>query len=82
MRYRYQPGDPCLAVGCPFPPVAQGYCNAHYRRVRRNGVPDDRWPARCLVVGCTNPPRSQGYCRMHYDRWRRTGAPETKGGSR
>lgn len=70
-KFMYYRGDPCLVVGCPLPPVAQGYCNTHYQRLRRHGSPDDRWPDTCRIDGCHDHVHARGLCNAHYWQWLR-----------
>jgi hypothetical protein len=47
----------CSVEGCGNPYDTQGYCNMHYQRVRKDGVPGPAAPLR--------PPRGTGYVDSH-----------------
>lgn len=68
----------CSVLDCTQPPVARGWCEAHYRRWRRHGDPLGglHYRAGCRVDGCPNRHNAKGFCAMHYARWRRHGDPE------
>lgn len=55
----------CKAAGCNLPHHAMGYCNGHYRRLKRTGkvepdIPFDR-------SGKYNPSFKHGHCVNHYE---------------
>jgi hypothetical protein len=66
----------CSVEGCERTQCAKGYCELHYRRVRKFGSTDlpllDRT---CSVSGCSRRTVGRGYCRTHYARVRRNGSP-------
>lgn len=64
----------CTLKGCERKYLARGYCELHYRRMRRHGtltttriVDPDR---HCSVGGCKRKHRARGYCGLHYERKR------------
>lgn len=76
----------CSIEGCLKKHLAQGYCSAHYNRLRRWGDPngggplkpnaDDRRPvgSPCIHPGCdgfTAKGSAFGYCVAHYVRFKR-----------
>ena len=70
----------CSIEGCVTKHYANGYCNAHYSRIRRYGdVTVNKNPkfvyTGCLVDGCEEKHRAKGYCAKHYDNYRRNGDP-------
>ncbi len=45
-----------------------GYCNKHYRRLKKRGTTDDRIylnKTKCLA-DCTEKAYTKGYCKSHY----------------
>jgi hypothetical protein len=69
----------CSVVGCSSLAKTRGYCNLHYRRVLRTGVPGSvdstRTLRACSVDGCAGQAYVKGYCRSHYGRLKRHGDP-------
>ncbi len=70
----------CAADDCSRDAVSKGYCDRHYRQVRRNGEPKTRRNVvapPCKVDGCDRKSDAKGYCPTHYMRWRKYGDPLT-----
>lgn len=70
----------CSVDGCDRPHRSKGWCNAHYSRVLRNGVPGGLIPAKvefgefCHVPECEKPRRrGERHCSMHTTRLRKHG---------
>lgn len=70
----------CTVEGCERSYTARGWCDAHYRRWKKNGDPGladlDAPPAKtqvCTVPECSRLRIVRLYCPLHYDRWKRTG---------
>jgi hypothetical protein len=73
----------CSAEGCTRKARTKGatYCDMHYHRVRRTGMPGPAGPVRrtspgiCIVDDCGKPTRNGAclYCEMHYCRLNKTG---------
>lgn len=67
----------CLVEGCGKPSVGQGYCHAHYARLRRYGDPTasgrPALPSDCSAEGCDKPRMALGYCPTHYARFKKYG---------
>lgn len=69
---------PCSVLDCGRVVVAKGYCDTHYRRIRRYGSAQaPPRPARgpCSVENCSNPNAAKGLCRRHYQGLRLHGDP-------
>jgi len=63
----------CTVDECQSEAYVRGMCNAHYRRVRRNGSTDEpRRPPTigepCSIEGCTGAHLAKGLCVKHYQR--------------
>ncbi len=64
----------CSVGGCEREHCANGYCNAHYRRVQKHGDPQADIPIRvqhvgpCVVPSCDRPVVGWGLCQPHYQR--------------
>lgn len=76
----------CGVPGCEYVGrLNGGYCDAHYKRIRKTGEPgppivrryqpEDPDDQQCRVEGCERTRRRLGYCVMHYTRVRATGDP-------
>jgi Recombination endonuclease VII len=52
----------CILDGCEKPPKGQGYCAAHYDRLRRNGDVQAHIPVRVLFAG--DPKPGHLWCRI------------------
>lgn len=64
----------CSIEGCGKQHAAHGYCNMHWKRLRRHGSPHRiRVRATCTAEGCERPAMARGWCGMHYSRWRACG---------
>ena len=62
----------CKIGGCESIVHGQGYCNKHYRRLRKHGDPHYVFIKQaCIIPGCGRPVFGHGWCRMHYQRWRK-----------
>lgn len=71
----------CQVNNCGRLAIAKGYCDKHYRRVRRHGKPITIQLPRglqCCVEGCLKPVRARLLCHMHYQRLYLTGSLELK----
>lgn len=74
---------PCAVDDCNNPVVAKGFCNGHYRRMRKGVDPHaDHKPlqtygASCSVCGAKA--YGNGLCSKHYTRMRNTGTTNLKG---
>lgn len=75
----------CGVLDCSRPYYAGGYCNAHYKRLKRHGDPLAGGSFRvrknheetCRVASCGRAPHgSLGYCNAHYLRYRRGNVDE------
>ena len=62
----------CSVEGCERPFMGRingegpGYCGLHYKRIKRNGSPEDAWEnAVCGVAWCDKPRRRSEYCDSH-----------------
>lgn len=70
---------PCSVENCTGPVLALGFCNRHYRRFKRHGIPtgggSDRGIEACTIDGCANPVLARTWCRTHYSRWESHGDP-------
>ena len=61
----------CKHDGCERKVTARGYCDMHYRRLRRGGDMDAPLPDRnrgCDIEWCERLHYAGGLCRMHYHR--------------
>lgn len=57
----------CTIEGCSREHVARGYCDAHYRKLRRHGNPlVHLHRSTCSVAGCEGEHVARGYCGRHY----------------
>lgn len=59
----------CNVDGCDFRVVGNGFCDKHYRRMRRYGTTDA--PERitvCTIEGCGLPVQAWTLCELHYRR--------------
>lgn len=65
----------CNVDGCDNPFFGKGYCQKHYKQIRRNGHTGVLGRATCNVDGCDQPVVGKGLCRKHYTQKRRTGSP-------
>lgn len=68
----------CSVEDCGRPHVAQGLCEAHYRRKRRGKPlepPISERGRTCSVEACAEPHVARGFCSKHYRRWQRWGDP-------
>lgn len=70
----------CLVDGCEKHQHSKGYCEAHYRRMKKYGDPLrggllKRQGAICKVDGCENKATLHDYCRNHYQMWKKNGSP-------
>lgn len=69
----------CQIEGCGRPLIARGYCNPHYRRLKRTGDVggvDLRTPTYvCTVEGCEGEHVAKGYCNRHLKRFHEHGDP-------
>ena len=64
----------CKHPGCDRIRTALGYCDMHYRRMRRGQNLDDPVPQRnrtCDISWCNRKHYAVGLCKMHYFRKRR-----------
>ena len=65
-------GKKCRLEGCNATAMTRGYCEMHYRRVLRTGVPGSAGPLRqrgkCEVEGCGKEVDAKGLCHGHYQR--------------
>lgn len=68
----------CSVADCAVPVYARGYCNRHYRRVKRNGSPNlvGSGGGQCAAGGCGEAVYSARLCQLHYQRLTRTGRLE------
>lgn len=67
---------PCSVTGCPREHYARGYCNAHWRRFKRNGQPgplevNSPVGGLCAFERCSRPHSAKGYCPTHYAQFKR-----------
>ena len=71
----------CEIEDCERPVKRRTYCQTHYMRLLKCGVPDgeirtlETQPQQCIIESCGRTPRSRGYCSMHYWRWNKHGDP-------
>lgn len=67
----------CRVQRCTRPVTVRGYCEMHYRRVLRSGVPGPPGPLRqrgtCEAADCDEPRDAKGLCHGHYQRLQRHG---------
>ena len=73
----------CSVEGCGRVAHCKGWCNAHYKRVRRTGSTggtsvQERRPGACCVAGCEKASRVWGLCEKHYRRLKRTGTTDAR----
>jgi hypothetical protein len=70
----------CAVDDCERPHYSRGWCEAHYRRWRRNGTTErqrsDQPPGACRVAGCDEEVNARGWCHGHHQRWLRKGDVE------
>ena len=74
----------CKLAGCGRTGSAKGYCDMHYRRVKRSGDPGlpgllQRGQQGCKVPECINPHYGKGYCQIHLLRVKAHGHPGSAG---
>lgn len=68
----------CKVPGCNNIHVAKGYCDKHYRQIKKHGkimdeIYENNKNRKCKIEGCDEKYYSQGYCRLHYERLKRFG---------
>lgn len=71
----------CKVEGCSSVHYCKGYCNKHYRRVRRYGDPfayHRLKRKRCMIDGCNKLATAKKLCPKHYFLFRKYGDPEYK----
>lgn len=64
----------CAVDGCQRQLYCRGYCELHYRRVRRSGSTDlpprlVHQPSPCSIEDCAAPHWARGLCATHYKQW-------------
>lgn len=70
----------CSITQCEREHYARGWCDAHYKRWRKQGTAGStpikpKYGPICRVEGCNTPILAHGWCRLHHDRWKRHGDP-------
>ena len=71
----------CSIPDCGKPVRARGYCESHYRKLKRSGDPNgvrapyQKSPEVCTVDGCNRKPLGKGLCHNHYRRMSLYGDP-------
>lgn len=65
----------CKIEGCKRPYRAKGYCNVHYNKWRRGGLPKPRYKI-CTAEDCRKPMVRWGLCQAHFE------AAKAKGGEK
>ena len=68
----------CSVEGCDKNIRARGYCNMHYKRVRKDGIPGpagrlSEVSKECSVEDCSREVLARDLCNMHYLRMKRHG---------
>jgi hypothetical protein len=68
----------CKAKDCNRQVNAKGYCDKHYRRVKKSGTTEktDFIQKECNSTECKRSAKSKGLCDMHYRRLKTTGKTE------
>jgi hypothetical protein len=73
----------CNVEECETKAYCKGYCQSHYRRLKKWGDPllgpkFFRYPkdATCEVKGCDSYPKAKNLCTKHHGRWLRHGSVE------
>jgi hypothetical protein len=66
----------CIVGECNKINFGQGYCNMHYKRVKKTGAPGPATTIKrtsCSVVGCPEKHAGLGFCNTHWTRFKTTG---------
>lgn len=65
----------CNAKECDRKSYAKGYCDKHYRRVKKTGTAEKTsfTQKECHSTECKRGSKSKGLCDMHYRRFKKTG---------
>ena len=68
----------CNAKDCNRKINAKGYCDKHYRRVKKTGTTEKAnfIQKECYSAECKKNAKSKGLCDMHYRRFAKTGTTE------
>lgn len=57
----------CQVEGCKRPYRAKGYCQIHFRKWRRGGLPKKPRYKTCGEENCYKPLYRFGWCQSHFD---------------
>lgn len=63
----------CSVAECSRPYNSHGYCNTHYRRLRKRNSLEGTRREFCSIENCGAPHFGRGYCQKHHARWRKYG---------
>lgn len=70
----------CKIDGCQNSAIVRGYCERHYRKLRRRGklekIQSKEKRKKCEVEGCKNASKVEGLCSKHYNRLKKYGQYE------
>jgi hypothetical protein len=77
----------CSVSGCKRKYYARGFCELHYKRLRKYGNPEGRISEEkprviCSVPDCEQSAVGRGWCNPHYMRWYKHGDPLAGGAPR